>query len=244
MKTAAGRMRPLKTRRAGLQGKWAYVVNSLQEIVPSYEQASSRISLFQDGRMRSETVAFAVEKGDLVLDLGAGPGTMSKVVAKAGGEPVLLDASRVMLRASGFTNAVQGVFERLPFRDGVFDAAVSGFAVRDAHDLPVAVAQLGRVLKTGGRFALCDLGKSDNPLQALALGLYIRVVPGVIGLASTGRSGLRYGSLFDTYNLVLHNSELRALLGRYLGETSIHEMQMGGAIVAKCVSRRRPAGAA
>ena len=234
----------MKTRRAGLQGKWAHVVNSLQEIVPSYEDASSRISLFQDRRMRSEAVAFAVEKGDLVLDLGSGPGTMSKVVAMVGGEPVLLDASRAMLRASGSTNAVQGVFERLPFRDGVFDSAVSGFAVRDAHDLEAAVAELGRVLKGGGRFAFCDLGKSDNPLLALALGLYIRVVPGVIGLASTGRSGLRYGSLFDTYNLVLHNSELKALLGRRLGETSIHEMQMGGAIVAKCVNGRRPADAA
>ncbi|MDG7013133.1 MAG: methyltransferase domain-containing protein [Nitrososphaerota archaeon] len=234
----------MKTRRAGLQGKWAYVVNSLQEIVPSYEDASSRISLFQDRRMRSEAVAFAVKKGDLVLDLGSGPGTMSKVVARAGGEPVLLDASRAMLRASGFTNSVQGVFERLPFRDGAFDAAVSGFAVRDAHDLETAAAELGRVLKAGGRFAFCDLGKSDNPLQALALGLYIRVVPGVVGLASTGRSGLRYGSLFDTYNLVLHNSELKALLGRYLGETTIHEMQMGGAIVAKCVNGKSAAGAA
>ena len=38
----------MKNRRPGLQHKWAYVVNSLQEIVPSYEQASSRISLYVD----------------------------------------------------------------------------------------------------------------------------------------------------------------------------------------------------
>ena len=235
----------MKTRRPGLQGKWAYVVNSLQVIVPSYETASSRISLFQDRRMRAEAVSFAAGEGDLVLDLGAGPGTMSKAVAKAGGDPVLLDASRAMLKASGFTDAVQGVFERLPFRDAAFDGAVSGFAVRDAHDLRAALEQLARVLKRGGRFAFCDLGKPDNPIQALALALYIRVVPSVIGLASTGRSGLRYGSLFDTYNLVLHNSELRALLTRYLGQTSVHEMQMGGAIVAKCVNEgKAPPGAA
>ncbi|MDG7011261.1 MAG: methyltransferase domain-containing protein [Nitrososphaerota archaeon] len=221
-------------RRPGLQHKWAYVVNSLQEIVPSYEQASSRISLFQDRRMRAEAVAFAAARGDLVLDLGAGPGTMSKVVARAGADPVLLDASRVMLKASGFPNAVQGVFEHLPFREGAFDGAVSGFAVRDAHDLPVALTQLRRVLKPGGKFALCDLGKPDDPLRALALALYLRVMPGIIGLASTGRSGLRYGSLFDTYNLVLHNSDLVGLLVRRLGPASIHEMQMGGAIVVKC----------
>lgn len=224
----------MKRRRAGLQHKWAYVVNSLQEIVPSYEQASSRISLYADRRMRREAVSFAARKGGLVLDLGAGPGSMSKVVARVGGEPVLLDASRVMLRASGFPNAVQGVFEHLPFRHGVFDGAVSGFAVRDAHDLPAALAQLSGVLKPGGRFALCDLGKPDDPLKALAVGVYLRTVPPIIGLASTGRVGLRYGSLFDTYNLVLHNSELAAMLERYLGKTTLHEMQLGGAIVAKC----------
>ena len=221
----------MKQRRPGLQHKWAYVVNSLQEIVPSYERASSRISLFTDRRMRYEAVSFAVRKGDLVLDLGAGPGTMSRVVSKVGGEPVLLDASRVMLKASGFRNVVQAIFEHLPFREGVFDGAVSGFAVRDSHDLPVALSQLALVLKPRGRFALCDLGKPDSPMKALAVAMYLRTVPPIIGLASTGRVGLRYGSLFDTYNLVLHNSELTAVLSKFIGKTSIHETQMGGSIV-------------
>jgi len=221
--------------KAWAAAQWAYVVNSLQEIVPSYERASSRISLYADRRMRAEAVSFAVTKGSLILDLGSGPGTMSKVVASAGGAPVLLDASRVMLNASGFPNAVQGIFEYLPFREGVFDGAVSGFALRDAHELRLALAQLARVLKKEGRFALCDLGKPDDPLKALAVAMYIRVIPPLIGLASVGRVGLRYGSLFDTYALVLHNSELASLLGRYLGSTSLHETQMGGSIVVKCV---------
>ena len=225
----------MNPRKPGLQRKWAYVVNSLQEILPSYELASSRISLFMDRRMRREAVAFAVRRGDLVLDLGSGPGTLSRVVATAGGDPVLLDASRAMLKASGFPNAVQAVFEYLPFRKGVFDGAVSGFAVRDAHDLKTALGELANALKPGARFAICDLGKPDDPLRALFVGMYLRVVPSVIGLATAGRVGLRYGSLYDTYVLVLHNSDLAALLGRYVGRTSIHETQMGGSIVAKCV---------
>jgi demethylmenaquinone methyltransferase / 2-methoxy-6-polyprenyl-1,4-benzoquinol methylase len=222
-------------RKPGLQHKWAYVVNSLQGIVTSYELASSRISLYADRRMRTEVVSFAVKKGALILDLGSGPGTLSKVVSHAGGDPVLLDASRVMLRASGFPNAVQGIFEYLPFREGVFDGAVSGFAVRDAHDLKAALAQLSRAIKPGGRFALCDLGKPDAHLEEVAVALYLRVVPSIIGLATAGRAGLRYASLFDTYLLVLHNSELVTLLTRYLGPTTLHETQMGGSIVAMCL---------
>ena len=228
------------SRRPGLQQRWGYVVNSLQQIIPSYELASSRISLYQDRRMRTEAVRFAVKKGGTILDLGSGPGTLSRVVMGAGGSPVLLDASRAMLKSAGFPDSVQGVFEMLPFRDGAFDGAVSGFAVRDAHDLPRALNQLSGVLKPRARFALCDLGKPDSALKALAVAMYLRVVPSVIGLATTGRVGLRYGSLFDTYNLVLHNSELAALLTRTVGDTALHEMQLGGAIVAKSV--KAPAG--
>jgi len=227
----------LDHRRPGLQNKWAYIVNSLQQILPSYELASSRISLFEDRRMREEAVAFASRPGGLVLDFGSGPGTMSRVVDKARGNPILLDASKIMLKASGFPNAVQAVFEYLPFRVGVFDSAVSGFAVRDAHDLPLALAQLSRVLKPGARFAIADLGKPDDALRDVAVAFYMRTVPAIIGLATAGRVGLRYGSLYDTYLLVLHNSQLADLLARVIGPTEVHETQLGGAIVVKCTKR-------
>jgi len=224
----------MKTRRPGLQRKWAYVVNSLQEIVPSYEQASSRISIFEDRRMRREAVGFAAAQGGKILDLGSGPGTMSRLVKKAGGEPVLLDASRAMLKASGFKDVVQGVFEHLPFRSGAFEGGVSGFALRDAHDLKLALEEVDRVLRGGGRFSICDLGRPDSVLPELAVAFYLRVAPNVIGLVSAGRSGLRYGSIFDTYMLTLHNEELRGMLEAYIGEARIHETQMGGSIVVSC----------
>jgi demethylmenaquinone methyltransferase/2-methoxy-6-polyprenyl-1,4-benzoquinol methylase len=224
-------------RRPGLQEKWTEVVNSLQQIVPSYERASSRISLCQDKKVRAEAVSFAAVKGSQVLDLGSGPGTMSRLVLKAGGEPVLLDASRAMLKASGFPNAVQGVFEQLPFRDEAFECAVSGFAIRDAQDLQTTLIQVNRVLKPGGHLGIADLGKPDNSFLALAIALYLRTVPGIIGLLSTGRAGMRYSSIYDTYALVLHNSELVGFLTKFLGETSLHETQMGGSIVAKSSKR-------
>lgn len=224
----------MKRRRPGLQKKWTYVVNSLQEIVPSYEVASSRISLFADRRMRSEVISFAVRPGAAVMDLGAGPGTMSRLVEAAGGSPVLVDVSRRMLHASGFVNKVQAVFEALPFREGVFDSVVSGFALRDAQDLQVALEQASRALKEGGKLAFCDLGKPDSAFGSVAVGWYLRVVPNVVGLATTGRSGLRYGSIFDTFVLTLHNSQLRSLLACHFREVAVHETQMGGSIVAKC----------
>ncbi len=224
----------MRQRRPGLQGKWPYIVNSLQEIIPSYEVASSRISLYADRRMRAEAIGFAVAKGSRVLDLGAGPGTMSRLVAARGGEPVLVDVSRMMLSVSSFQNKVQAVFESLPFREGAFDAAVSGFALRDAHDLALALGQVASAVRAGGKFAFADLGRPDSAVGFLLVGFYLRVVPNFIGLLTTGRSGLRYGSLFDTYVLVLKNSELAALLGRFFGNVAVHATQFGGSVVVKC----------
>lgn len=225
----------MATRKPGLQNKWSYVVNSLQKIIPSYEIASSRISLHADRRMRAEAIGFAVARGSLVLDLGAGPGTMSRLIASRGGEPLLLDVSRPMLSVSGFMNRVQAVFESLPFREGVFDAVVSGFALRDSHDLIQVLGQVAAVVKPGGRLALADLGRPDSTVGFLLVGFYMRVVPSVIGMITTGRSGLGYGSLFDTYVLVLKNSQLASLLSRHFSRVELHASQFGGSVVFKCV---------
>ena len=227
----------MKRRRPGLQGRWTHVVDSLQEIIPSYEEASSRIAIHADRRMRAESVAFAVQRGSLVLDLGAGPGVMSRLVAAKGAEPVLLDVSQAMLAASRFPNRVRAAFEFLPFRESVFGGVVSGFALRDAQDLPRALGQLSRVTKLGGKLGFCDLGKPDSAVAALVVALYLRLVPSIVGLATAGVVGLRYGSIYDTYVLLLHNSELKALLSSHFGSVEIEETQFGGSIVAKCVKR-------
>jgi demethylmenaquinone methyltransferase/2-methoxy-6-polyprenyl-1,4-benzoquinol methylase len=207
----------------------------LQEIIPSYELASSRISIHEDRVMRAKVIAFAVRRDSLVLDLGAGPGVLSKLVASNGGEPVLLDVSQVMLETSHFPNRIRGVFEFLPFREGIFDSVVSGFALRDSHDLQRAVWELARVLSPGGRLSFCDLGKPDSVLAAVMVAVYLKVAPAVIGLVTAGLTGLRYGSLYDTYVLTLHNSELKALLSRHFGSVKMDETQLGGSIVVKCV---------
>ena len=213
------------------------MVNSLQEIIPSYEEASSRIAIHADGRMRARSVAFAVRRGSLVLDLGAGPGEMSRLVAAKGGDPVLLDVSQAMLAASRFPNRVRAAFEFLPFREGVFGAVVSGFALRDAQDLSRAIGQVSRALESRGRLGFCDLGKPDSAVAALVVALYLRLVPCIVGLAIAGAMGLRYGSIYDTYVLVLHNSELKALLSSHFGSVEVEETQFGGSIVVKCVKR-------
>jgi len=227
-----------QSRRPGLHAKWKGVVDSLEAIIPIYEKGSSRISLFSDREMRDEVASFAVEGGEggLVLDLGAGPGTLSRVVSRAGGVPVLADASRKMLARAPEFERVQCVFERLPFRPGTFGAAVAGFSLRDANDLEAALTEIRQAIRAGGRFAFCDLGKPVSRVRAALVGGYILVAPPLIGFLTGGRPGLRFGSLHETYKLVLDNASLKRLLSAYFGVVAVTERQMGGSIVVRCTA--------
>ena len=170
----------------------------------------------------------------LVLDLGSGPGTMSEMVAAAGGRPVLLDASKKMLLAAGQYDRVQGTYENLPFREGSFSSVVAGFSFRDSRDLIAATREVRRALMADGRFAFCDLGKPDSFIKAVMLGYYIRVGVPLIGAVTGGRTGLGFRSLFDTYVLTLSNGALASLLSRYFSQVDVREEMLGGSIVVRC----------
>jgi ubiquinone/menaquinone biosynthesis C-methylase UbiE len=94
---------------------------------------------------------------------------------------------------------------------------------------------LTRVLKPGGHFSFCDLGKPDSQVEGLLIGYYLRVLPNVIAAVTTGRLGFQYGSIFDTYILALRNSDLAALLSKYFARVELTETQFGGSIVVDCV---------
>jgi demethylmenaquinone methyltransferase/2-methoxy-6-polyprenyl-1,4-benzoquinol methylase len=225
------------TRRPGLQERWKYVVDSLESIIPIYELGSSRIALFSDKAMRAQVVDFAVSKGSLILDLGSGPGTMTRLVIKVGGRAVLLDVSRRMLLSTPRLERIQATFEHLPFRSDIFDGVVAGFSLRDSRDLISVLHEVRRVLKIDGRFSFCDLGKPDSSIRSIAIALYLQLLVPLIGLMTGGRAGLRFSSLYDTYMLTLRNGSLIRLLENYFKDVSLTTKQLGGSIVVKCYGR-------
>ncbi len=184
--------------------------------------------------MRTQAVKFAVAKNEMVLDLGSGPGVMARVVEEAGGRPLLLDVSRRMLSVSPYSTKVQASFEHLPFRDEVFNGIVCGFALRDSMDLMDALEEIHRVLSREGRFGFCDLGKPRSTSRMLAIAVYLRLFAPLMGLVSAGLAGLKFGSIFDTYTLVLDNDQLQRLLSRFFREVKMTRLQMGGAIIVEC----------
>ena len=108
-------------------------------------------------------VKFAeVDSGEYVLDIGTGTGVAAITAAKSGARvsgldltPSLLDQARKNAVIAGIEDIVwtEGDAENLPYPDASFDVVLSQFGHMFAPRPDVAVAEMRRVLKPGGRVA-------------------------------------------------------------------------------------------
>jgi demethylmenaquinone methyltransferase/2-methoxy-6-polyprenyl-1,4-benzoquinol methylase len=214
--------------------KAAAVRDMFDRISPSYDRVNRLMTFNADQRWRRELVRrLRVGPGDLVLDLACGTGDFAEICRKAGATAVGLDFSRGMLNAAnrrfpGLGIFVQGDALRLPFADGSFTAAVSGFALRNFVAIPPVLDELARVLKPGGRVGLLEVDKPRNPLVSAGHGLYFnRVVPVVGGLIAD-RKAYRY--LPQSASYLPPEAGMRAMLESAGFSSIVKRSPMFGAI--------------
>ncbi|HMO54840.1 MAG TPA: class I SAM-dependent methyltransferase, partial [Tepidiformaceae bacterium] len=150
--------------------KAAAVRSMFDRISPSYDRVNRIMTLNADQRWRRALVRrLDLGPGDLVLDLACGTGDFTMLGRNAGAKAAGLDFSGGMLRAAsarhGESSAwVQGDALALPFADGSFTVAVSGFALRNFVEIAPAMRELARVLKPGGRLGLLEVDRPRNPV--------------------------------------------------------------------------------
>jgi SAM-dependent methyltransferase len=108
-------------------------------------------------------VRFArIARGEVVLDVGTGTGVVAITAARSGARvtgldltPELLELARDNARISKQEDIVwtEGDAEKLPYPDASFDVVLSQFGHMFAPRAEVAIAEMRRVLKPGGRVA-------------------------------------------------------------------------------------------
>ena len=156
-------------------------------IAPRYDLVNRVMTFRLDGRWRRHAVeSLALPPGSVVLDLASGTGDLCVDLTTAGYQPTSLDLSFGMLQAdhSGVPR-VQADILRLPVADASVDGVTCGFALRNLVDLPPFFAELGRVIRPGGRIALLDVGVPRSRLVRVGHGFYFgKVVPKIGGWLS------------------------------------------------------------
>jgi demethylmenaquinone methyltransferase/2-methoxy-6-polyprenyl-1,4-benzoquinol methylase len=223
----------------GLGSYWSEVLEVLEKIIPVYDKVNSFISLGRDSEFRIKGIKGRVKPGDKILDAGSGFGNMSKtasVLCNDDLEITLYDPLRPMLKnTSRLFSAIPvltcGVFEHIPFQDEKFDAVLCGYSLRDAISLKIAISEIHRVLKKGGRFVIVDLGKPDNPLIKSGVSFYLRVLLPVMALIAGGKLGLKFATLYGTYRLWPQNKKLESMLLEKFSKVEFETSMLGGAIM-------------
>jgi demethylmenaquinone methyltransferase/2-methoxy-6-polyprenyl-1,4-benzoquinol methylase len=223
----------------GLGSSWGEILDVLEKIIPVYDKVNSLISLGRDSRFREKGLVGRVNPGNHILDAGSGFGNMSKIASRicdGNLKITLYDPLRLMLKNTRrlFDNTPAlacGVFEHMPFRDEKFDAVLCGYSLRDAMSLKIAIAEIHRILKKGGRFVIVDLGKPDNPLVRVGVSCYLRAILPILAVLGGGLLGLKFAALYETYKLWPQNSKLESLLIEKFSKVEFEREMFGGAII-------------
>lgn len=220
---------------------WGEVIEVLRSIIPVYDKVNRVISLGKDEEFRLRGIRGRVTSGDTVLDAGSGYGNMSRVaLAEAKGNaslvmydpiPEMLANAKKLFGDGTLAARSSGVYEYMPFRDGVFDAVMCGYSLRDAIQLKQAISEMHRVLKNGGRLIIVDLGKPDGSLQRAFVSAYLKYFLGFFAYLVAGKAGLRFRTLYGTYLRWPKNSELDGMLRTLFSRVEFEKGMMGGAVI-------------
>src|SRR3954470_3731480 len=93
-----------------------------------------------------------------VLDVGCGEGQIARRVVTLGAEAVGVDPTRNQIAVAhergGGPRYGEATAERLPFRDGAFDAVVMCLVIEHIDPIEPAISEMARVLEPGGRCLL------------------------------------------------------------------------------------------
>jgi demethylmenaquinone methyltransferase/2-methoxy-6-polyprenyl-1,4-benzoquinol methylase len=164
-------------------------------IAPVYDAMNRTMTAGLDRRWRRITAEAVVRPGDVVLDACCGTGDLAIAGARAGGRVTGLDFSERMLerarRKAPQLEWVSGDLLALPFADESFDAATVGFGVRNVDDLALALRELRRVLRPGGRLGILEITRPRGLLAPFYRLWFDGVVP-LLGKLLPGGSAYTY----------------------------------------------------
>jgi demethylmenaquinone methyltransferase/2-methoxy-6-polyprenyl-1,4-benzoquinol methylase len=165
-----------------------------------------------------------VRRGDRVLDLAGGTGDIAALIHERVGDEgsvVLGDINAEMLRVGRDRLTDRGLVrgldwlqlnaEALPFPDRSFDLVTIAFGLRNVTDKQRALAEMHRVLKTGGRALILEFSQVQAaPLRPLYDFHSFQVLPRLGRLFAGDPESYRY--LAESIRKHPGQDELRAMM--------------------------------
>jgi len=172
------------------------------DIAPRYDLMNRLMTLGRDQVWRRTVVQLCnLPRGGRLLDVATGTGDIGYEALKqdATTRVVGMDLTReMMVRGQGKVAGLSFPFAEgdalaLPFGDDAFDAATSGFMMRNVTDIRRAFQEQARVVRPGGRVVCLEITLPNTPVfGALFRFYFFKIVPFVGGIITGQRSAYTY----------------------------------------------------
>jgi demethylmenaquinone methyltransferase/2-methoxy-6-polyprenyl-1,4-benzoquinol methylase len=189
--------------------------------------------------------AFAISiarprRGERFLDVATGSGDLARALGRRispGGEVWLTDINRSMLQrgrdrvldGGTLAPAVQCDAERLPFPSGYFDGVTVAFGLRNMTHKELALSEMARVLKAGGRLVVLEFSKVWKPLERAYDQYSFKVLPWLGERVAGDAEAYRY--LAESIRMHPDQSTLAAMLEQ-AGLSRIEFFNLAAGVVA------------
>jgi demethylmenaquinone methyltransferase/2-methoxy-6-polyprenyl-1,4-benzoquinol methylase len=153
------------------------------------------------------------------------------------GQVVLTDINNAMLRVGrdrlldeGYTTPVaQCDAEYLPFPDNYFDCVSIAFGLRNVTHKGIALREMQRVLKPGGRLIVLEFSKVAKPLEKIYDAYSFKLLPKLGQLIANDADSYRY--LAESIRMHPGQEDLKKMMEES-GLEKVEYFNMTGGVVA------------
>jgi demethylmenaquinone methyltransferase/2-methoxy-6-polyprenyl-1,4-benzoquinol methylase len=207
-------------------------------VASKYDLMNDLMSMGLHRAWKAYTVMVAdVREGHQVLDIAGGTGDLALAFSKkvgSSGQVVHTDINEAMLRTGRDRLLDAGVAlptlvcdaEKLPFPDDHFDRVSVAFGLRNMTHKDVALTEMNRVLKPGGKLLVLEFSKVAKPLEKIYDWYSFKVLPTMGKLVAGDDASYRY--LAESIRMHPGQQELKDMMQKSgFGHVDYHNLSGG-----------------
>lgn len=178
-----------------------------------------------------------LKAGERALDIAGGTGDLARAFARKVGETGLVvhtDINEAMLRQGRDRLLDEGLIlptsladaEKLPFKSESFDLVSVAFGLRNMTHKDLALAEMCRVLKPGGRLLVLEFSRIAEPLRKPYDWYSFNILPKLGSLFAGDADSYRY--LAESIRMHPDQATLKAMMKTAgFGHVDVHNLSAG-----------------
>ena len=218
--------------------KAKHVRGVFDSVAPKYDLMNDLMSMGLHRAWKTFTVLVAnIRDGYQVLDIAGGTGDLALAFSKKAGKNgrvLHTDINEAMLRTGRNRLLDAGVSlptlvcdaEMLPLPSNHFDVVSVAFGLRNMTHKDIALAEMNRVLKPGGKLLVLEFSKVAPPLEKVYDWYSFKVLPKLGKLVAGDDASYRY--LAESIRMHPGQDELKALMkNNGFGHVDYHNLTGG-----------------